>query len=261
MHSDCSGAILEVKQISKDFGGLRALSNISLHIKVGQICGLIGPNGAGKTTLFNVISGFLKPTNGEIIFHQKNITQLDPFAIAKIGLVRTFQQTNTFPELTVFENVFTATFCSHKHDLWNSILRSKKFKENEKEDKEFAYEIIKYCRMESRTDIKAKNLSYGNQKQLGMAIALAVKPKLLLLDEPAAGLNPSETEQISEIITKIQKHFGVSILVVEHDIKFIMNLCEKISVLSYGEIIAEGSPDEIKSNTKVAEVYIGKSNR
>ncbi len=249
--------LLEISQATKYFAGLRAVDDVNFRVFEGQICGLIGPNGAGKTTLFNIITGFLSPTSGKVIFNETDITGTAPETIAKMHLVRTFQQTNMFSHLTVFDNVLTGTFLLNRYNLWDSIWKTKNFRNNEDELKKLTYQTLRYCEMEHLSSTRASNLSYGNQKKLGLAIALATRPQLLLLDEPAAGLNNKETMQMASILKKIQKDFGITILLVEHDLKFVMSLCENIVVLNHGQKIAEGPPNTIKEHSKVVEVYLG----
>lgn len=249
-------ALLTVSNLSKRFGGLNANSDISFKVEEQQIVGIIGPNGAGKTTCFNLISGFLPPTEGEVIFNDKNITKLNAHQTASMGMVRTFQHTSVFSELTVLDNILTGQHLEVKGLLKYAFLNRKKYHEEENKVKQKAMEILSLMELEDKKDILAKNLPYGEQRKLEIAIALAADPKLLLLDEPAAGMNETESAKLVQII-RVLKEKGLSILIVEHDMKVVMNLCDYIVVLDQGKKLAEGTPKEIGSNSKVIEVYLG----
>jgi branched-chain amino acid transport system ATP-binding protein len=249
-------ALLSVSNLSKRFGGLNANSNISFQVEEQKIVGIIGPNGAGKTTCFNLISGFLPPTEGEVIFCGTNITKFNAHQTASLGMVRTFQHTSVFSELTVLDNILTGQHLKVKGLLKVAFINRKKYVEEENKVKKKAMEILTLMDLEDKKDIVAKNLPYGEQRKLEIAIALAANPKLLLLDEPAAGMNETESAKLVQIIKEL-KEKGLSILIVEHDMKVVMNLCDYIFVLDHGIKIAEGTPKEISNNSKVIEVYLG----
>lgn len=248
---------LVVNKITKRFGGVIANEDISMNIKEGEIVSIIGPNGAGKTTLFNMITGVDRPDSGEVKFNGKVITFLPTPEIAKYGLIRTFQQTKIFRDLSVLEAVLTGSHLHDKTNLFGAIIASSFSKSEKNRLTEHAKEIIKFIGMEDRQNFITQNLPYGEQKLLNIAIALAAKPKLLLLDEPAAGLNPGESKRLMNTIYKI-KDSGVTIGLVEHNMRLVMNISERVFVLNYGKMIAEGNPKEIRSNAEVVEVYLGR---
>ncbi|MBI0579217.1 ABC transporter ATP-binding protein [Neobacillus cucumis] len=249
-------ALLSVSNLSKRFGGLTANSDISFNVAEQSIVGIIGPNGAGKTTCFNLLSGFLPPTDGEVIFSGTNITKLNAHQTASLGMVRTFQHTSVFSELSVLDNILTGQHLEVKGLLKLAFMNRKKYVEKQDKMKEKAIEILNLMELEDKKDMIAKSLPYGEQRKLEIAIALAANPKLLLLDEPAAGMNETESAKLVQIIRKL-KDKGLSILIVEHDMKVVMNLCDYIVVLDQGTKIAEGTPKEISTNPKVIEVYLG----
>ncbi len=251
-------SLLQVENLTKRFGGNIANSDVSFTVKENQILGIIGPNGAGKTTTFNLISGFLRPTKGKVVFKGHDITYKKAHQIAELGMVRTFQHTSVFSNLTVFENVLTAQHLETSKLLKIALVNPKKYKEKEKEFEEKAMDILRLLEMEDKKDMIAKTLPYGDQRKLEIAIALAANPDLLLLDEPAAGMNEAESQKFVEIVKKI-KDSGKSILIVEHDMKVVMNLCDYIIVLDHGKKIFEGVPEEVSKNEKVLEVYLGKN--
>jgi branched-chain amino acid transport system ATP-binding protein len=249
--------VLETKGLSKDFGGLRALEEVNLEIQEGEIFGLIGPNGSGKTTCFNLITGFLKPSAGSVIYKGKSIASLKPFQIAKRGIIRTFQITSLFPDLTSEENIIIGQYLRTRGDIWGAIIRSKAYREEEDKVVERAREVLDFVGMGKRLDIIAKNLSFGEERKLEIAIALAVEPKVLLLDEPAAGMSPDESTKLMDLIRSI-RNMGITVLIVEHNMRVVMELCSRIAVLNYGVKIAEGDPEEIANNDEVTSVYIGR---
>ncbi len=248
-------SFFSVKSLSKSFGGLQANKMIDLDVEKGEIRGVIGPNGAGKTTFFNVVSGFYTPTSGTIEFKGQVISGLHSSKIAKLGVVRTFQRPALFPDFTVLENVVIARHLNANTSLMNAIFRHKN--KAESGNVERAKEIINFLRLEHEQDNLAANLSHGHQRVLGVAMALATEPDLLMLDEPVAGMNSGEKAIMVDHVKKIRDDWGVTILLVEHDMKTVMNLCDKITVLDFGEKLAEGLPEEIIHNKKVVEAYLG----
>ncbi len=250
--------LLRIENLNKSFGGLRAVKDFNLVIQEGELCGLIGPNGAGKTTVFNLITGFYKPDSGRIIFNNQDITNLLPHEIVRLGISRTFQNIRLFNNLTVFENIISAFNYQLDYSNISSIFRSKNFKEKEKAIKEKAYQFLKLFELEKRTSLLAKNLPYGEMRKLEIARALALNPKLLLLDEPSCGMTINETLALMDLIKFIKEKFNLTILIIEHQMRVIMGLCERIVVMDFGEIIAEGSPQEIQNNPKVIAAYLGR---
>ncbi|MGL5512244.1 MAG: ABC transporter ATP-binding protein [Sporomusa sp.] len=250
-------ALLKATKLSKVFGGLRAVSNFEIDIAPGQLVGLIGPNGAGKTTAFNLLTGVYEPTEGEIEFDGKNVVGLKPYQITQLGIARTFQNIRLFADLTVLDNVKIAYHFHVKYGLLASFLRTSSYHKEEAEIEEKAVRFLEIFKLADKKDEIAKNLPYGEQRRLEIARALAAQPKLLLLDEPAAGMNPQETQQLMEMIRWIKNEFNLTILLIEHDMSLVMGVCERIYVLDYGTIIAQGTPLEIKSNPRVIEAYLG----
>lgn len=248
--------MLKIKEVTQIFGGLIALNNVSIVVKESEILGLIGPNGSGKTTLINVITGFCNPKKGSILFKKINITNQYSYNIAKMGLVRTFQHINLFPQMTALENVMTGRFYHMHSSLPQVIINSSFFTREKKECQNFAGEILSFVGLKGNENIKARNLPYGQQRLLEIARALATEPQFLLLDEPVAGMNEQESYEVATLIKKLQKK-GVTILLVEHHMRFVMNLCERIIVLNSGVAIAEGIPEEIQNNEEVIKVYLG----
>ncbi|NLL31003.1 MAG: ABC transporter ATP-binding protein [Clostridiales bacterium] len=249
--------MLAVQNLSIEFGGLKAVSNLDLNINDRQVVGLIGPNGAGKTTVFNMLTGVYTPTAGQISYDGESINGLKPYAITEKKIARTFQNIRLFSELSVIDNVKISYNYRVKYNLFDSIFRTKKFREEEKKIQEESIELLKAFSLDTKKDELAKNLSYGEQRRLEIVRALATKPSLLLLDEPAAGMNPQETIDLMEMINWIKDRFNISVLLIEHDMKLVMGICEKIVVLDYGKKIAEGTPEEIKNNPRVIEAYLG----
>ena len=249
--------ILELKGLTKRFGGLAAVNNVSFKIREGGISGLIGPNGAGKTTIFNLITGVYKVTEGEIIFQGKGIHNQEPYRIACGGVTRTFQNIRLFKNLSVFDNVYTACHLSAKYSLAEAVLRLPRYRREEVILREKARNLLSIMGLEDRMDISANNLPYGLQRRLEIVRALALDPKLLLLDEPAAGMNPDETEQLMRLIGEVRKTFNLSVLVIEHHMDLIMGICDHIHVLNFGCTLADGSADQVANDPKVVEAYLG----
>ena len=250
-------ALLEVNNVSKVFGGLSAVTNLKMNIEAGELIGLIGPNGAGKTTIFNLFTGVYPTTSGEIIFDGHKLAGKKPSAINRLGMARTFQNIRLFSDLSVLDNVRVAYHSHVKYSLASAILRSGGFYREEDEMAEKAERLLKIFNLDHKKDEIAKNLPYGEQRRLEIARAMASQPKLLLLDEPAAGMNPQETAELMNLIRWIRDEFKLTILLIEHDMSLVMGCCERIYVLEYGRIIAQGDPEAIKTNPKVIEAYLG----
>lgn len=251
--------MLSIRNLTIKFGGLTAVSGFELEIKQKEIVGLIGPNGAGKTTVFNMLTGVYSPTEGVIDFKGEKIHGIKPYTITQKKIARTFQNIRLFSNLTVLDNVKISFGFRVKYNIFDSILRTPRFRKEEKLIQEKSLELLKTFDLHMKANDLAKNLSYGEQRRLEIARALAADPELLLLDEPAAGMNPQETQELTDLIKWIKDKFNVSVLLIEHDMKLVMGICDRIAVLDYGKKIAEGTPEEIKNNPRVIEAYLGEA--
>ncbi len=249
--------MLSVKNLGISFGGLRAVDSFSISIQKGELYGLIGPNGAGKTTAFNLLTGVYKPDTGIITLDGKNITGFSTIEINKAGIARTFQNIRLFKDMSVLDNVKTGLHNDYKYSTLAGILRLPSYFRKEKEMNDRAYDILQVLNLDKEANTISANLPYGKQRKLEIARALATSPKLLLLDEPAAGMNPSETEELMETITLIRKKYDVTILLIEHDMKLVAGICEKIYVLNFGMELANGLPQEVLNNPEVIKAYLG----
>ena len=250
-------ALLEVKKLTKNFGGLTAVSDVSLELNEGELVGLIGPNGAGKTTLFNLLTGVYEPSEGTVTLDGNLLNGKAPYKIATLGLSRTFQNIRLFKDLTVLDNVLIAFGNHHKPHVLASFFRLPAFYKNEEELKAKALELLAIFDLDKEAETLAKNLAYGQQRRLEIVRALATEPKILFLDEPAAGMNPQETAELTALIRRIKNEFNITIMLIEHDMSLVMEVTERIYVLEYGRLIAHGTPDEIKNDKRVIEAYLG----
>lgn len=249
--------LLEVSNMSVNFGGIKPVNNLNLHIEKGELVGLIGPNGAGKTTVFNLLTGVYTPTEGTISFEENRIDHLKTHQIVKRGITRTFQNIRLFKEMTVLDNVKVAFHNSMNYTPAEGIFRMTRYKKEEKKIEAEARELLQLFDLEDVADELSMNLPYGKQRKLEIARALAGRPKLLLLDEPAAGMNPNETRELMRTIDLIREKFKIAILLIEHDMQFVMGICERLVVIDYGMVIAKGTPYEIQKNQKVIGAYLG----
>ena len=254
-------SVLKVSGLTKNFGGLSAVSNVNLEIEQGELIGLIGPNGAGKTTLFNLLTGVYDPSEGTIELNvngkMESIGGKKPYIISRLGVSRTFQNIRLFKELTVLDNVRIAMHQSVKTSVLASILRLPQYYKEEAEIEARARDLLKTVNLSEHADDLAKNLPYGKQRRLEIARALATEPKILFLDEPAAGMNPQETAELTQLIHEIKNRFKLTVVLIEHDMSLVMSICERIYVLDYGRLIAKGTPEQIKTNKRVIEAYLG----
>jgi branched-chain amino acid transport system ATP-binding protein len=248
--------LLEVRRLTKNFGGLAAVNDVHFHVGEGEILGLIGPNGAGKSTVFNLINGFLPVTRGRITYEGRDITGLKAHRIARLGIGRAFQASTLFLKLSVFDNVFNGFHVRYRKAAWRSFLHTRGAREEEGKAREEVNEILQFMGLAKLEGVLAQNLPHGHQKMLGVCIAMAIRPRLLLLDEPLSGMHPEEAAAMSEVIRKIRDS-GVTIVLVEHNVGAVMRLCDRIVVLNQGRKIAEGFPREIAQNQQVIEAYLG----
>ena len=250
-------ALLDVKNLSISFGGLRAVDGFEMQIEKGELYGLIGPNGAGKTTVFNLLTGVYKPNEGIIKLDGEDITGKKTIDINKAGIARTFQNIRLFKQLSVLDNVKVGLHNHYKYSTLEGILRLPKYKKVEKAMDEKAMEILKVFDLDGEADVLATNLPYGKQRKLEIARAMATEPKLLLLDEPAAGMNPNETVELMETIQFVREHFGMTILLIEHDMKLVSGICEELTVLNFGQVLAQGKTADVLNNPEVISAYLG----
>lgn len=249
--------VLDVKNLGISFGGLRAVNDFSVSIKKEQLYGLIGPNGAGKTTIFNLLTGVYKPDSGKIILDGTDVTGKSTIDINKAGIARTFQNIRLFSQLSVLDNVKVGLHNNHSYSTVESIFRLPRFHKVEKEMNEIVMELLEVFGLKEDANVQAQNLPYGQQRKLEIARALATKPKLLLLDEPAAGMNPNETEELMEMIRFVRDHFHMTILLIEHDMKLVSGICEKLTVLNFGEVLCEGKTSDVLNDPQVVTAYLG----
>ncbi|MFS1663092.1 ABC transporter ATP-binding protein [Streptococcus sp. zg-JUN1979] len=250
-------ALLEVKDLTKHFGGLTAVGDVSLELNKGELIGLIGPNGAGKTTLFNLLTGVYEPSEGTVTLDGTLLNGKKPYHIASLGLSRTFQNIRLFKDMTVMDNVLVGMANTQKPNVLSSLLRLPAYYKSEEALRQKALDLLAIFDLADSAETLAKNLPYGQQRRLEIVRALATEPKILFLDEPAAGMNPQETAELTQLIRQIKENFDITIMLIEHDMSLVMEVTERIYVLEYGRVIAHGTPDEIKTNKRVIEAYLG----
>lgn len=255
---DNNNVILRIANLVKSFGGIHAVRDVSIDIREGSISSIIGPNGAGKTTLFNLLTGIYKPDSGTIEFNGRSILGLRPDQVNAAGIARTFQSIRLFPTMTVLENVMVGMHSRLTISLWQTLLRTPAFGAQERHVREKASELLRFVGLAGKGDEISRNLPYGDQRRVEVARALASDPKLILLDEPTAGMNPQESDEATNLFRRVRDELGITVVLIEHDMRVVMGISEHITVLDYGQKIAEGTPDEIRSNPRVIEAYLGR---
>lgn len=251
--------VLEAKGLTRRFGGLVAVNNVSFTVQPGEVFGLIGPNGAGKTTLFNLVTGLIQPSSGQMLYRQQEISRLRPYQIAKRGIARTFQNIRLFGKLSALENVMIAQHIHTRSGVVMGILGLPPAPQEEQRVRQKALELLELVGLVDRADEQAQNFAYGDQRRLEIARALALEPRVLLLDEPAAGMNPNEKHQLSEFIRQIRDQFNLTVLLIEHHVPLVMGLCDRIAVLDFGQLIALGNPETVRNDLAVIEAYLGET--